>query len=71
MLHFSPNPYLSEHVAHERFVQLGVLLDEFKEVQSISVLLHHHLEVVLVLIGLQQLQGSRFIDMTIMKTVIP
>ena len=45
-------PYLSKHVADERFVKARISLDELKQVQAITVLLHDHLEEVLILIGL-------------------
>ena len=46
---------LSEYIADERFFQLGTHLNELKQVQSIAMFLHYHLEEELILICLQQL----------------
>ena len=54
-----PGDHLPEHVAHEWLCHLGTPLYELKEVEAVSMLLHHQLEVALVLIGFQQLEGGR------------
>lgn len=47
--------HLSEDVARQRLIQPWLHVDEFKQVQSVSVLLHHQLEVAPVFKHLQHL----------------
>jgi hypothetical protein len=46
---------LSENEGHEGFVHARVAVDELKEVHATAVLLHHHLEEMLVLEHIQHL----------------
>lgn len=47
---------LSENVAGERLVHLRTTVDEFEQVHATTMLLHHHLKVILALIAIKQLK---------------
>lgn len=53
--------YLSEDVASQGFIQPWLHVYEFKKVQAISMLLHHHLKVTPILKHLQHLVANELI----------
>lgn len=54
---FNPCTYLSKDVASQGLIQPWLHINEFKKVQTISVFLHHHLEVTSIFKHLQNLQA--------------